>query len=310
MREKNKEHLKKSLGNIGEITEKGFSAFSKTLQAEILDVKNRTFKEYLLDILEDGSEPEDRAVVLKELGKKNSMFRLFKEDTLMVVLAAEHGSNANFRKYLYTKTNLSILEISAIINENLQVLDEEIAVKKWKKNKKTIRVDYILLRSIVMSGGKSEEYSDELIMTPDEIRRPFREILAIITKEIKLRIERTAISNAGDIENLFTVTKTVEKLMALAIEAHGDIPNIEKERNKRKDDMIMLKKEELRLNSLGGTIMTINAFSDTNKLSPEEMLMIAKELFMPFLIEEKIPLVDEEVKKLVYKLSGGKNEPN
>ena len=310
MKKQNETYVKKMSKDIMKLSEKGFSGLSKILQVEILDIKNRKFKEYLITVLEDGEEPEDRGVILKELGKKNSMFRLFKEDTLMVILAAEHGNNVNFRKYLYTKTNLTILEISALINENVKVLDDEIVYKKWKKNKRTIRVDFVLLRSIIMSGGKTEDFSDEIILSPDEMRRPFRELLAIVTNEIKIRLSRTAISNASDVENLFTLTKTIEKAMALTIEAHGDIPNIEKERNKRKDDMIMLKKEELRLNSLGGTIMTINSFDEKHQLAPEEMLLIAKELLMPFIIEEKIPLVDEEVKKLVYKMNGGQNESN
>lgn len=310
MKEKNKQQLKKEAENLSLLNEKGFSAYSKALQLEILDFKNRKFKEFLIGILEDDGEPEDRSVILKELGKKNSMFKLFKEDALMVILAAEQGSNPQFRKYLYTKTNLSILEISAIINENVTVLDREIRDKKWKRQKNLIKVDYILLRSIIISGGKAQEYSDALIVDPDEIRKPFRELLAIVTKEIQLRLSRTAITNASDVDNLFTLTKVIEKTMALSLEAHGDIPNIEKERNKRKDDMIMLKKEELRLNTLGGTIMTINSFSEVNQISPEEMLFIAKDILTPFIMEEKLQIADEEVKKLVYKLNGEKNEPN
>lgn len=310
MKEKNKQQLKKEVENLSLLNEKGFSAYSKALQLEILDFKNRKFKEFLIGILEDDGEPEDRSVILKELGKKNSMFKLFKEDALMVILAAEQGSNPQFRKYLYTKTNLSILEISAIINENVTVLDREIRDKKWKRQKNLIKVDYILLRSIIISGGKAQEYSDALIVDPDEIRKPFRELLAIVTKEIQLRLSRTAITNASDVDNLFTLTKVIEKTMALSLEAHGDIPNIEKERNKRKDDMIMLKKEELRLNTLGGTIMTINSFSEVNQISPEEMLFIAKDILTPFIMEEKLQIADEEVKKLVYKLNGEKNEPN
>lgn len=310
MKEKNKQQLKKEAENLSLLNEKGFSAYSKALQLEILDFKNRKFKEFLIGILEDDGEPEDRSVILKELGKKNSMFKLFKEDALMVILAAEQGSNPQFRKYLYTKTNLSILEISAIINENVTVLDREIRDKKWKRQKNLIKVDYILLRSIIISGGKAQEYSDALIVDPDEIRKPFRELLAIVTKEIQLRLSRTAITNASDVDNLFTLTKVIEKTMALSLEAHGDIPNIEKERNKRKDDMIMLKKEELRLNTLGGTIMTINSFSEVNQISPEEMLFIAKDILTPFIMEEKLQIADEEVKKLVYRLNGEKNEPN
>ena len=310
MKEKNKQQLKKEAENLSLLNEKGFSAYSKALQLEILDFKNRKFKEFLIGILEDDGEPEDRSVILKELGKKNSMFKLFKEDALMVILAAEQGSNPQFRKYLYTKTDLSILEISAIINENVTVLDREIRDKKWKRQKNLIKVDYILLRSIIISGGKAQEYSDALIVDPDEIRKPFRELLAIVTKEIQLRLSRTAITNASDVDNLFTLTKVIEKTMALSLEAHGDIPNIEKERNKRKDDMIMLKKEELRLNTLGGTIMTINSFSEVNQISPEEMLFIAKDILTPFIMEEKLQIADEEVKKLVYKLNGEKNEPN
>lgn len=310
MKEKNKQQLKKEAENLSLLNEKGFSAYSKALQLEILDFKNRKFKEFLIGILEDDGEPEDRSVILKELGKKNSMFKLFKEDALMVILAAEQGSNPQFRKYLYTKTNLSILEISAIINENVTVLDREIRDKKWKRQKNLIKIDYILLRSIIISGGKAQEYSDALIVDPDEIRKPFRELLAIVTKEIQLRLSRTAITNASDVDNLFTLTKVIEKTMALSLEAHGDIPNIEKERNKRKDDMIMLKKEELRLNTLGGTIMTINSFSEVNQISPEEMLFIAKDILTPFIMEEKLQIADEEVKKLVYRLNGEKNEPN
>ena len=310
MKEKNKQQVKKEAENLSLLNEKGFSAYSKALQLEILDFKNRKFKEFLIGILEDDGEPEDRSVILKELEKKNSMFKLFKEDALMVILAAEQGSNPQFRKYLYTKTNLSILEISAIINENVTVLDREIRDKKWKRQKNLIKIDYILLRSIIISGGKAQEYSDALIVDPDEIRKPFRELLAIVTKEIQLRLSRTAITNASDVDNLFTLTKVIEKTMALSLEAHGDIPNIEKERNKRKDDMIMLKKEELRLNTLGGTIMTINSFSEVNQISPEEMLFIAKDILTPFIMEEKLQIADEEVKKLVYRLNGEKNEPN
>ena len=310
MKEKNKQQLKKEAENLSLLNEKGFSAYSKALQLEILDFKNRKFKEFLIGILEDDGEPEDRSVILKELGKKNSMFKLFKEDTLMVILAAEQGINPQFRKYLYTKTNLSILEISAIINENVTILDREITSKKWKRQKKLINVDYILLRSIIISGGKAQEFSDALIIDPDEIRKPFRSLLAIVTKEIQLRLSRTAITNASDVDNLFTLTKVIEKTMALSLEAHGDIPNIEKERNKRRDDMIQLKKEELRLNTLGGTIMTINSFSETNQIAPEEMLMIVKDILTPYIVEEKLQIADDEVKRLIYKLNGEDHEPN
>ena len=98
--------------------------------------------------------------------------------------------------------------------------------------------------------------------------------------------------------------------MSLSLEAHGDIPNIEKERNKRRDDMIQLKKEELRLNTLGGTIMTINSFSETNQIAPEEMLMIVKDILTPYIMEEKLQIADDEVKRLIYKLNGEDHEPN
>ena len=135
-------------------------------------------------------------------------------------------------------------------------------------------------------------------------------MLAIVTKEIQLRLSRTAITNASDVDNLFTLTKVIEKTMALSLEAHGDIPNIEKERNKRRDDMIQLKKEELRLNTLGGTIMTINSFSETNQIAPEEMLMIVKDILTPYIMEEKLQIADDEVKRLIYKLNGEDHEPN
>ena len=312
MRELEKKALKNELDKIEALNSKGFTGFSKALQAEVLDIKNRKFREYLFELLDTGSKDDDRIIILDELAKKNKMFRLFKADSLMVVLASEHGNELAFRKYLYTQTDLTILEIAAIINESVATFDKEVTSRKWKKIKRPQRVDFPLLRAIILSGGKKEQFNTEKISDPEEIRRPFRALIDQIMKEIELRISRTALVNTNETENLFTLMKTIEKGLALAIEVNGDLPNMAKERIRIEDEKNAIRREELRLSRLGGTIMSIKSFSDTELLTAEEMFLIMKNTLFPFIDAENIEYADEEVKKIAVALSNGEknDEPN
>ena len=312
MKELEESTLKHELEKIDTLNSEGFTGFSKALQAEVLDIKNRKFREYLYELLDAESEDDDRVIILNELAKKNKMFRLFKADSLMIVLASEHGNELAFRKYLYTQTDLTILEIAAIINESVTVFDKEVTDRKWKKIKRPQRVDFPLLRAIILSGGKKEKYNTERINDPEEIRRPFRALIDQIMKEIDLRISRTAVVNTNETENLFTLMKTIEKGLALAIEVNGDLPNIAKERIRIEDEKNSIRREELRINRLGGTIMSIKSFSDTNMLTAEEMFLIMKNTLFPFIDAENIEFADEEVKKIAVALSNGdeNDEPN
>ena len=305
MKELEESTLKHELEKLDTINSEGFSGYSKALQAEVLDIKNRKFREYLFDLLDSGSEDDDRVIILNELAKKKKMFRLFKADSLMVVLASEHGNQLAFRKYLYTQTDLTILEIAAIINESVTVFDKEVTDRKWKKIKRPQRVDFPLLRAIILSGGKKEKYNTERINDPEEIRRPFRALIDQIMKEIDLRISRTAVVNTNETENLFTLMKTIEKGLALAIEVNGDLPNIAKERIRIEDEKNAIRREELRISRLGGTIMSIKSFSDTNLLTAEEMFLIMKNTLFPFIDAENVEVADEEVKKIAVALSNG-----
>ena len=312
MKELEESTLKHELEKIDTLNSEGFTGFSKALQAEVLDIKNRKFREYLYELLDAESEDDDRVIILNELAKKNKMFRLFKADSLMIVLASEHGNELAFRKYLYTQTDLTILEIAAIINESVTIFDREVTDRKWKKIKRPQRVDFPLLRAIILSGGKKEKYNTERINDPEEIRRPFRALIDQIMKEIDLRISRTAVVNTNETENLFTLMKTIEKGLALAIEVNGDLPNIAKERIRIEDEKNSIRREELRINRLGGTIMSIKSFSDTNMLTAEEMFLIMKNTLFPFIDAENIEFADEEVKKIAVALSNGdeNDEPN
>lgn len=312
MKELEKSTLKHELEKIDTLNSEGFTGFSKALQAEVLDIKNRKFREYLYELLDAESEDDDRVIILNELSKKNKMFRLFKADSLMVVLASEHGNELAFRKYLYTQTDLTILEIAAIINESVATFDKEVTSRKWKKIKRPQRVDFPLLRAIILSGGKKEQFNTEKISDPEEIRRPFRALIDQIMKEIELRISRTALVNTNETENLFTLMKTIEKGLALAIEVNGDLPNMAKERIRIEDEKNAIRREELRLSRLGGTIMSIKSFSDTELLTAEEMFLIMKNTLFPFIDAENIEYADEEVKKIAVALSNGEknDEPN
>lgn len=305
MKELEKSTLKRELEKIDTLNSEGFTGFSKALQAEVLDIKNRKFREYLYELLDAESEDDDRVIILNELAKKNKMFRLFKADSLMVVLASEHGNELAFRKYLYTQTDLTILEIAAIINESVTVFDREVTDRKWKKIKRPQRVDFPLLRAIILSGGKKEKVNTERILDPEEIRKPFRALIDQIMKEIQLRISRTAVVNTNETENLFTLMKTIEKGLALAIEVNMDLPTMAKERVRIEDEKNAIRKEELRLSRLGGTIMSIKSFSDTNLLTAEEMFLIMKNTLFPFIDAENVEVADEEVKKIAVALSNG-----
>lgn len=290
---------------IVKLSEKGFSQYSGILQNEVLELKNRKFKEYLLDTLEN-EESEDRYLLLNELCKQKKMYRLLKADGLMLILGDEHGNKKHFRKYLYCETDLGILEISVIINEAVKEIDKEIRAEGWAKKSEPMRVDYALLRGILMNGGKRKNREVMKLDDPDEIRKPFRELIDRIMEEIKLRIGHNSLQDSKEIENLYTLTRTVEKAMLISLEAHGDMPVairekllIERERND-------LKREEIRLNQLGGTILAVKSFSDTNKITAEETVLLMKNLLLPMIVEEKLPMAEIEVNKLVTKL--GRNE--
>ena len=302
MKELENENLKNEIEKLDKMNSEGFSGFSKALQAEVLDIKNRKFKEYMIDVLENEMD-DDRSVILTELSKKNKMFKLFKADSLLLILGSENGNSLSFRKYLYTQTDLTTIEIAVIINESIVAFDKEVISKKWKKNKKTQRMDYPLLRAILFSGGKKEQTEFPKIDDPEEIRKPFRSLINQIMKEIELRISRTAVVNTNETENYFTLSKTIEKLMALSIEANGDVTNVNRERIRIEDEKNRLRSEELRLSRLGGTIMSIKAFSETNSVTAEEVFMLTKNVLYPLIQSENISIADEETKKIAIAIS-------
>ncbi len=67
MKELEKSTLKHELEKIDTLNSEGFTGFSKALQAEVLDIKNRKFREYLYELLDAESEDDDRVINLNKI---------------------------------------------------------------------------------------------------------------------------------------------------------------------------------------------------------------------------------------------------
>ena len=279
-----KKHENEEVTRAFQLNDGKIASYSKALLAEIDDIRNRKFREYLLDLKKRGDTfREDREIVLSELSKKNKMFRLFRTDELIMILASEQGNDERFIKYLYEKTDLTIIQIATIINQGIIYLDRLIQARGWIKDKRPQYTDFPLLRALIISGAKNEVLTGNKEMTSEEIRAPFVEIFDRIRAEILLRITRTSHINTAEVRNLETLTNTAGKLLAFTLEAHGDMPIATKVKLQQSQRIVELKEKELDMAQMGGIVTMVESFESLTELSKEEILMMVKDRMKPLI---------------------------
>lgn len=300
MTDMEKSFEKQKIRDLINVRSEDFSGYSRALMSEIENLSNRKFKDYLLDLLRrKDNYREERGLILEHLGKKDKMFRLLAADDLVMVMASEQGNDERFIKYLFEETELTIVQIAVIINQGIKALDNLITSRKWVKKETPQYVDYILLRNLVFTGARLELVPIEKISDPDKIREPFIRILNKLMFEIEQRISRTNLVNSKEIENYERLTNTVGKIMALTIEAHGDMLTPVKEKIRLEEEKLELKERELKLQQLGGSVIQIKSFTELGMISAEEAIMIVKGRIMPLIESEKM----EEIEEVFYEIA-------
>ena len=300
MTDMEKSFEKQKIRDLINVRSEDFSGYSRALMSEIENLSNRKFKDYLLDLLRrKDNYREERGLILEHLGKKDKMFRLLAVDDLVMVMASEQGNDERFIKYLFEETELTIVQIAVIINQGIKALDNLITSRKWVKKETPQYVDYILLRNLVFTGARLELVPIEKISDPDKIREPFIRILNKLMFEIEQRISRTNLVNSKEIENYERLTNTVGKIMALTIEAHGDMLTPVKEKIRLEEEKLELNERELKLQQLGGSVIQIKSFTELGMISAEEAIMIVKGRIMPLIESEKM----EEIEEVFYEIA-------
>ena len=107
MKELEKENLKNEIEKLDKMNSEGFSGFSKALQAEVLDIKNRKFKEYMIDVLENEID-DDRSVVLMELSKKNITKRRTKRQSCRLLKNSEDRKKSSNKRVIFLSLSLQL----------------------------------------------------------------------------------------------------------------------------------------------------------------------------------------------------------